>query len=200
MHHLTIRCSGQSENSRRIQRITAHQDDVRCFHSHVGSGPDRNAHIRLGQSRGVVHPIPGHGYNQSSRLDFFHLTRFLMGQHLSEIFIQPYFLGNPFGHLAVISGQHHGLYTHAFQLPDGLLGFFTDNICQSHRCLHGTVDQHEHHGFPLRRKIFDTFIRNLNPLFPEISGTDNLHFLAIHLSLCPFAGYRLKLLHGKVPV
>lgn len=68
-------------------RAHSDQDHVCRFNGNVRAGPDGDAHVSLGQGRGVVHPVSHHGNLLPFVLKLLDLGHLVGRQHLRKDFV-----------------------------------------------------------------------------------------------------------------
>lgn len=77
--------TGNSEGRR--SRAHSDEDDVSCLDGHVRARPNGDAHVGLGQGRGVVHTIAHHGHSLPLVLELLDLGHLMRRQHLRKDFV-----------------------------------------------------------------------------------------------------------------
>ena len=126
--HLSQRRTRQLHRAHNIVGITSHQHDVCAFHGHIGTGPDRKAHIGLGQGRRIIDAIPDHSDSFSLRLKLFHLVGLLAGKHIGEHDVDTQFLGHAPRGTLIVAGEHGDLDALVMQPGNRGLGRRTRRI------------------------------------------------------------------------
>ena len=128
------------------------QDHVGRFDGHVGARTDGEAHVGLGQGRGIVDAVPHHGHGFAGRLQRFDPQGFVfrpdLGLHLIHTGLPTDRIGGP----AVVSGEHHRLQAQPFQPGNGRRGVRLDAIRYADQSQQAVRFYGHHDGFPLGLK------------------------------------------------
>lgn len=110
-HLSTDSCQPQSLLRPAHSRAHSDQDHVCCFDGNVRAGPDSDAHISLGQGRGVVHPVSYHGDLLPFVLKFLDLGHLVRRQYLRKDFVDANLKGKrlmPNVGVSLIKAEAHG--------------------------------------------------------------------------------------------
>ena len=100
---ISQRRPAEPDGCRRIQQAPMHQHHVRRLQGHIRPGPDGNAHVRPGQCRGVVYPVPHHGH-LSKGLKLPDSVLLPLRQNARYDPVHPRLLSNGAGGSGVVSG------------------------------------------------------------------------------------------------
>ena len=185
-----------------------HQHHIGGLDGNVGSVADGDAHVRLGQGRGVVDAVPHHSHLLVLLHQLLHIPGLILGQHLRVDGGKPYFFGNGLGGSFVIPGDHGGAHPHGLQGPDGGGAVLLHHVRHRHNAGVVPADGHQHGGFSLPGQPVHLLQIGAprSPFFllgqVQPGGVSDSHLPALHLSLHPLAGDRGETFHlrqGQLP-
>ncbi len=110
----------------------------------LGPGVHGHRDIRLGQGRGIVGAVAGHGHQSALALVFADQGELGLRRGLGEEVVHPGLGGDGRGGEAVVAGDHDGLDTHAPQLREALLDAALDDVLELDHAQHaGAIGHHQ---------------------------------------------------------
>ena len=124
------RCPAQTDCSRHIGETTFHQDDIRRIDGDICSGSDGDTDVGSRKCRSVVDAVAHHGY-PAFFLQFTDDGFLAIRQNACHHFIHTGLFSDGPGGALVVSGQHHHMDAHIFQLLNGSGAVFLNHICHS---------------------------------------------------------------------
>ena len=125
--------------------VAVQVDHVGGLPGGLGAGVHSHGHIRLGQGRGVVGAVAGHGDQPAAGLGIPDQLELGLGSGLGQEVIHTGFGGNGRGRQRVIAGNHDRLDAHLAQLGETFLDAALDDIFQVDHA-QGFIVAHHHQG------------------------------------------------------
>ena len=127
-----------------LGRVGVEIDHVGRFLGGLRAGVHRHPHICLGQGRGIVGAIAGHGHHAPAGLLLADELHLVLRRGLRQEVIDAGFLGDGGGGERVIPGDHDGADAHAPQLVEARAHAALDDVleldyAQHARLLHGAI-------------------------------------------------------------
>ena len=145
--------------------IIRRNGDVRDLSGNGRAVTDSNAHIGLGQRRGIVDAIPNHDDRMAFRPFRLHKAGLIRRQNFRMVFVHPYLCGNGGGGALAVSGEHNGpLDAQAAKLPDHGSCFWPQGIGDTDHSGQHAADGQIQMGILIRQGI-------VTLLFPLWNGT-----------------------------
>ena len=103
-----------------LRRVRVEVDHVPGLLGRLGAGVHGHAHVGLGQGRGVVGAVAGHGHEEAAGLLLLDEGHLVLGRGLGQEVVDPGLLGDGRRGQRVVAGDHHRADAHGPQLVEAL--------------------------------------------------------------------------------
>ena len=113
------RCAAEADSGRNIGQAAFHEHHVRSVDRNVGSRSDRDAYIRAGERRSVVHAVADHD-DFSLFLESADDALLAVGKYAGNDLVHAGFCADSLCRALVIAGEHNNVYAHVPHLLYGL--------------------------------------------------------------------------------
>ncbi|OQB02699.1 MAG: hypothetical protein BWY25_00412 [Chloroflexi bacterium ADurb.Bin222] len=103
----------------------------------------------------AYHRHDGGGFGAfGRRLQLLDGSGFAFGQHLRQHPLDARLLGDGFGGLTIVAGEHDHFQPQAFQIGNGLNGAVFQGVCHGNDAAHPTIHSDQHGSFRLCLQAF----------------------------------------------